>query len=40
YRLEGRTQREIGAELGVSAATVNTLIREALEHCRAALRGT
>jgi RNA polymerase sigma factor (sigma-70 family) len=37
YRLEGRTQREIGAELGLSAATVNTLIREALECCRAAL---
>lgn len=38
YRLEGRTQREIGAELGLSAATVNTLIREALDRCRAALR--
>lgn len=38
YRLEGRTQREIGAELGLSAATVNTLIREALDCCRAALR--
>lgn len=38
YRLEGRTQREIGAELGLSAATVNTLIREALERCRAVLR--
>ena len=37
YRLEGRTQREIGAELGLSAATVNTLIREALDRCRAAL---
>jgi RNA polymerase sigma-70 factor (ECF subfamily) len=39
YRLEGRTQREIGAELGLSAATVNGLVREALEHCRAALGG-
>ncbi|HEU4460554.1 MAG TPA: sigma-70 family RNA polymerase sigma factor [Methylibium sp.] len=38
YRLEGRTQRDIGVELGVSAATVNALIREALEHCRAAVR--
>lgn len=38
YRLEGRTQREIGSELGVSAATVNLLIREALDCCRAALR--
>lgn len=39
YRLQGRTQREIGAELGLSAATVNHLIRQALEHCRDALRG-
>jgi RNA polymerase sigma factor (sigma-70 family) len=38
YRLEGRTQREIGAELGLSAATINVLIREALDQCRAALR--
>lgn len=37
YRLEGLTQREIGAQLGVSAALVNSLIREAtdaLMHCR------
>jgi RNA polymerase sigma factor (sigma-70 family) len=39
YRIEGRTQREIGAALGLSAATVNTLVREALDHCRAAVRG-
>lgn len=39
YRLEGRTQREIGSELGLSAATVNQLIREAMDSCRAALRG-
>lgn len=38
YRLEGHTQREIGTELGLSAATVNQLIREALDCCRAALR--
>jgi RNA polymerase sigma-70 factor (ECF subfamily) len=38
YRLEGRTQREIGVELGLSAATVNQLIREALDCCRSALR--
>jgi RNA polymerase sigma factor (sigma-70 family) len=36
-RLEGRTQRDIGVQLGVSAATVNALVREALERCRAAL---
>lgn len=40
YRLEGRTQREIGAELGLSAATVNQLIHEALDSCRAALRAS
>jgi len=39
YRVEGRTQREIGAELGMSAATVNQLIREAMDSCRTALRG-
>lgn len=38
YRLEGCTQREIGAELGVSAATVNGLLREALACCHAALK--
>jgi len=38
YRLEGCTQREIGARLGLSAATVNQLIRQAMEHCRTALR--
>lgn len=38
YRLEGMTQREIGELFGISAATVNGLIREALDHCRASLR--
>jgi RNA polymerase sigma factor (sigma-70 family) len=38
YRIEGLTQREIGEQLGISAATVNKLIREALDHCRARLR--
>jgi RNA polymerase sigma-70 factor (ECF subfamily) len=38
YRIEGLTQREIGEQLGISAATVNHLIREALDHCRASLR--
>jgi RNA polymerase sigma-70 factor (ECF subfamily) len=38
YRIEGLTQREIGDQLGISAATVNSLIREALDHCRARLR--
>ncbi|MEW6705675.1 MAG: sigma-70 family RNA polymerase sigma factor [Pseudomonadota bacterium] len=38
YRFEGRTQREIGALLGLSAATVNQLIRQVLDHCRQALR--
>lgn len=38
YRVEGLTQREIGEQLGISAATVNKLIREALDHCRARLR--
>lgn len=39
YRLEGCTQREIGTLLGISAATVNALLQQALEQCRAALRG-
>jgi RNA polymerase sigma factor (sigma-70 family) len=38
YRLEGMTQREIGELFGISAATVNSLIRGALDHCRASLR--
>jgi RNA polymerase sigma factor (sigma-70 family) len=40
YRIEGRTQREIGAQLGVSAATVNQWIRAALHRCQAALPGS
>jgi RNA polymerase sigma factor (sigma-70 family) len=38
YRLEGMTQREIGELFGISAATVNSLIRGALDHCRDSLR--
>lgn len=38
YRLEGLTQREIGVLLGISATTVNSLIRDVLDRCRAALR--
>lgn len=38
YRLEGHTQREIGERFGISPAMVNLLIRQALDHCRAALR--
>lgn len=37
YRLNGLTQRDIGQKLGVSAALVNAMIREATEalmHCR------
>lgn len=34
YRLQGRSQREIAQELGVSAPLVNQWIREALLHCR------
>ncbi len=37
YRLNGLTQRDIGQKLGVSAALVNAMIREAtdaLMHCR------
>lgn len=37
YLLEGRTQREIGALLGISTATVNALIQDTLNRCRAAL---
>lgn len=38
YRLEGLTQREIAAMFGVSPTMVNFLIRDAIAHCRAALR--
>lgn len=37
YRINGQTQRDIGQALGVSAALVNAMIREAtdaLMHCR------
>lgn len=37
YRLEGCTQREIAARFDISPALVNTIIHDALAHCRAAL---
>jgi RNA polymerase sigma-70 factor (ECF subfamily) len=37
YQLEGRTQREIAAELAVSQPTVNGLLRQVQARCRAAL---
>lgn len=37
YRIGGCTQREIAAMLGVSPTLINFMIRDALDHCRAAL---
>lgn len=37
YQLEGRTQREIAAELAVSQPTVNGLLQQVLARCRAVL---
>jgi RNA polymerase sigma-70 factor (ECF subfamily) len=39
YRLEGVTQREIAVMFGISTTMVNLLIRDAVAHCRAAVRG-
>lgn len=36
-RLEGRTQREIAEQLGLSPTRVHGLLQDALEHCRRAL---
>lgn len=38
YRLSGMSQREIAAELGISATLVNFLIRDAMDSCRAQLQ--
>ncbi len=38
HRLGGLTQREIANELGVSITLVNFMIRDAMNHCAAALR--
>lgn len=38
HRLSGLTQREIADELGVSITLVNFMIRDAMNHCAAALR--
>lgn len=38
HRLSGLTQREIADKLGVSTTLVNFMIRDALNHCRAALK--
>ena len=40
YRFEGRTQRDIAAMFGISPTMVNFMIRDALDHCRTALRGS
>jgi len=34
HRLDGRTQREVAEELGVSTTLVNFMIRDAMECCR------
>lgn len=39
YRLEGRTQREIAQMFDISPTMVNFLIRDAVDHCRAAIHG-
>lgn len=38
YRLNGRTQKEIAEELGVSPTLVNFMVRDALLHCRQTLQ--
>ena len=38
HRLGGLTQREIAAKIGVSTTLVNFLIRDAITHCRTAVR--
>lgn len=38
YRMGGYTQREVAEQLGVSTTLVNFMIRDALSHCRSALR--
>lgn len=40
YRFGGLTQREIADRLGVSTTLVNFMIRDSLDHCRAALGAT
>jgi len=40
YRVGGLTQREIAERLGVSTTLVNFMIRDAIDHCRAALGGS
>lgn len=39
YRLEGHTQREIAQMFDISPTMVNFLIRDAVDHCRAAIHG-
>jgi RNA polymerase sigma factor (sigma-70 family) len=38
YRLQGKTQSAIAAELGVSPTLVNFMVRDTLVHCRLALK--
>ena len=38
YRLQGKTQSAIAAELGVSPTLVNFMVRDTLIHCRQALK--
>ncbi|MGG2396287.1 RNA polymerase factor sigma-70 [Pseudomonas sp. SH1-B] len=38
YKLHGRTQNDIAKELGVSPTLVNFMVRDALLHCRQALK--
>jgi RNA polymerase sigma-70 factor (ECF subfamily) len=38
YKLHGRTQNDIAKDLGVSPTLVNFMVRDALLHCRQALK--